>query len=584
MKQEHIKEIDHLHTIIRNNIKRIRTQKKITQLSIGLAIGHASASFYAKAEIGIEDKKFSIDHLYKIAKVLDVDISELFQGVHTKCGEKATQWNTHLPEIDIIPWDDTFNIGIVEIDQQHCKLVQIINRLTAHFLLNASIDILVIFDELIAYTQYHFETEEKIWNHYFSNAPSEIIHKERHKDFIQTLKSLIQRKHDKSIEQVVENTLNFLIPWLLEHTLEADRYMAYLVFAIQEGKSYAEAIQIAQQKMQAMTDIIKGIYKILSKNSLQLMHQVTLQQKTERKLYIQEKFLRTLIRTIPDPIWVKDPQGTYIACNSRFVQLYGEKEEDIIGKNDYDFVPKCVADLFREQDQTIALTKQSLTLEEWNTFTDGHRELFEITKTALLDDANTLLGILGVARNITRYKLTEEKLQKAAYYDQLTELPNRVLFYERLQQAMLQTRQHSCLIAIIYVDLDGFKEINDTYGHEMGDQVLIAFAQRLKKLLKKEDTFARLGGDEFVIILQNLHDTSDVRLILERFLNAIANPFLLEQISLHISASWGVTFYPQKDEILDYEQLLRQSDQAMYHAKQLGKDQYQFYADETVKS
>lgn len=146
MKQTGKKEIDNFHTIIRSNIKKIRTQKKETQLNIGLALGHASASFYAKAEIGLENKKFSIDHLYKIAQVLDVDICELFQGITTKHSEKRTTWDLQINEIDIIPWDSNFNIGILEIDQQHYELVSIINQLGTHFVLNAKIDILTIFD------------------------------------------------------------------------------------------------------------------------------------------------------------------------------------------------------------------------------------------------------------------------------------------------------------------------------------------------------------------------------------------------------------------------------------------------------
>lgn len=580
MKQTGKKEIDNFHTIIRSNIKKIRTQKKETQLNIGLALGHASASFYAKAEIGLENKKFSIDHLYKIAQVLDVDICELFQGITTKHSEKRTTWDLQINEIDIIPWDSNFNIGILEIDQQHYELVSIINQLGTHFVLNAKIDILTIFDKLIAYTQYHFYTEEKIWSSYFPNTTYEITHKKKHRDFVQTLKSLIKSKQSTSIEQITENTLNFLIPWLLEHTLESDRYLAYIVFAIQEGKNYSEAKEIAKKRMYSMTDIIKGIYKILSKNSLQLMHQATLQQKTKHQLYIQEKFLKTLIRTIPDPIWVKDINGMYITCNSRFEQLYGEVEKNIIGKNDYDFVQKDVADLFREQDKNTALTKEPLTLEEWSMFADGHKEFLEITKAPLLDDDNNLIGILGVARNITHYKLAEEELQKAAYYDQLTNLPNRLFLYEKLQQIIIHKKQPPFHIAIIYIDLDGFKEINDQYGHKIGDQLLIAFSQRLKRLLKEEDTFARLGGDEFVIILQNIHTISDIKAILTRFLHVTSNPFLINQFHLTISASWGVTLYPQDEKVLTYEQLLHQSDQAMYYAKRQGKNQYQLFTND----
>lgn len=583
MKQILKKEIENLHAIIRSNIKKVRTQKKETQLNIGLAIGHASASFYAKAETGFKNKKFSLDHLYKIAKVLDVDICEFFQGIDTKSSEKIAKCNLKINGIEVIPWNNDFNLGIPEIDQQHYKLVEIINQLAMNFICNKNIDLLTIFDELIAYTQYHFYAEEKIWNQYFSNDMNDRAHKDEHKAFIHTLKSLIKNQEGKNIEHVAENTLDFLIPWLLEHTLEADRYMAYMVFAIQEGKNSVEAQEIAQKKIHTMTKVIKRIYKILSKNSLQLMHQVTLQHKTEQKIHIQEKFLKTLIRTIPDPIWVKDPNGVYITCNPRFEQLYGETEENIIGKNDYDFVQKNVADLFREQDKKAAITLSSLTLKEWNTFADGHKEFLEITKAPLLDDQNNIIGVLGVARNITHYKLAEQKLQKAAYYDQLTNLPNRLFLYEKLEQIVIQTKQQKTYIAIIYIDLDGFKEINDTHGHGTGDQLLIAFSKRLKKLLKQEDIFARLGGDEFIIILEHICDLSHIESILDRFLLTTESPFLINELYLTITASWGVTFYPQKEEILSYEQLLRQSDQAMYHAKQLGKNCYKIFTHEITE-
>lgn len=156
MKQILKKEIENLHAIIRSNIKKVRTQKKETQLNIGLAIGHASASFYAKAETGFKNKKFSLDHLYKIAKVLDVDICEFFQGIDTKSSEKIAKWNLKINGIEVIPWNNDFNLGIPEIDQQHYKLVEIINQLAMNFICNKNIDLLTIFDELIAYTQISF--------------------------------------------------------------------------------------------------------------------------------------------------------------------------------------------------------------------------------------------------------------------------------------------------------------------------------------------------------------------------------------------------------------------------------------------
>lgn len=611
-------------------------------------------------------------------------------------------------KIDVIPWDDNFNTGLMEIDEQHRKLVEIINQLAASFAFDASnIDLSTIFDELISYTHYHFSTEECIWNSYMSKEESAIKHKKTHDSFIQTLGNLIEEQQGKALEEVAENTLDFLVQWLVSHILESDRFMAYMVFAIQEGLKYPEAKACAQEKMSGhtrdMIDIVMGIYKILSRNTLQLMRKVTIQQKIERQLQFKERFLqtlihqipdmivmkdedgrfilanqaaahfygttpeemigkkdvdfgvsqelshalhtrmaqiiakgkmetiyedrqniaigeirhfksikkpiqdndgnhqlisitydlteeqkikyaleqqtsflKTLIKTIPDLVWVKNPEGIYMICNPRFEQLYGTTEEEIIGKSDYDFVHKELADFFREQDFIAVEKKASSLNEEWLTFVDGHKELVETTKTPMFDSKGHLLGVLGVARDITQRKFIEQQLHHAAYYDSLTKLPNRLLLSDRLEQAILHTKRHHSSIAVIYLDLDEFKAINDKFGHGIGDQALITYAQRLKQALREEDTLSRLGGDEFVIILQDIKDTQQVHSTLERLLQATGQSLKIDDLDLKISGSIGVTFYPQIEEI-DADQLLRQSDQAMYQAKQLGKNRYHIF-------
>ena len=166
-------------------------------------------------------------------------------------------------------------------------------------------------------------------------------------------------------------------------------------------------------------------------------------------------------------------------------------------------------------------------------------------------------------------------LENIAHYDALTHLPNRVLLADRMQQAMAHTQRHEQILAVAFLDLDGFKAVNDQYGHAVGDKLLIHLAQRMKNTLREGDTLARIGGDEFVVVLTDLHHTSDCHSLLTRLLQAAAEPVELDDLLLEVSASIGVTLYPQDGS--DPEQLLRHADQAMYLAKQAGKNCYHLF-------
>lgn len=170
---------------------------------------------------------------------------------------------------------------------------------------------------------------------------------------------------------------------------------------------------------------------------------------------------------------------------------------------------------------------------------------------------------------------TNRILENIAHYDALTHLPNRVLLADRMQQAMAHTQRNEQILAVAFLDLDGFKAINDQYGHGVGDKLLITLAQRMKNTLREGDTLARIGGDEFVVVLTNLHHTTDCQPLLTRLLNAAAEPVPLDGMLLEVSASIGVTLYPQDGS--DAEQLLRHADQAMYLAKQAGKNCYHLF-------
>jgi diguanylate cyclase (GGDEF)-like protein len=190
---------------------------------------------------------------------------------------------------------------------------------------------------------------------------------------------------------------------------------------------------------------------------------------------------------------------------------------------------------------------------------------------------------VGLFSDITKAKEHESRLDQIAHFDPLTNLPNRLLLADRLQQAMMHAQRRSRKVAIIYVDLDGFKAINDAHGHDVGDYLLIHVAERMKRALRDGDTLSRIGGDEFVAVLNDLDGTADSITLLARLLAAASEPFLHDAHLVHVTASVGATFYPQAEDI-DAEQLLRQADHAMYQAKIAGKNRFHLFDDDKDQS
>ena len=193
------------------------------------------------------------------------------------------------------------------------------------------------------------------------------------------------------------------------------------------------------------------------------------------------------------------------------------------------------------------------------------------------------LRMIGTHTDITALKEHQQQLEHIAHFDGLTNLPNRMLLADRLQQGMAQTHRNAQQLAVVYLDLDGFKAVNDLHGHDAGDQLLIAVASRMRHALREGDTLARLGGDEFVAVLPGLFSIAASVPMLNRLLAAAAQPMQVGERVLQVSASLGVTFYPQAEEV-DADLLLRQADQAMYQAKQAGKNRYHVFDAEQDRS
>ncbi|MES2878296.1 MAG: EAL domain-containing protein [Pseudomonadota bacterium] len=421
---------------------------------------------------------------------------------------------------------------------------------------------------------------------------------------------------------------------------------------------------------------------------------------TNLKLSESRGQMEVLINTLPDPVWLKDADGVFMACNRAFERMLGAPADEILGKTDYDFCPTELADFFRSKDKEALVATGPKINEEWITNAEnGQSILLETIKTSLPGVTGKPIGVLGIARDITdrkqveenlhlmsrvfsnsgeailitdannrilaanqqftnltgysqaeaigknpaflssgdtpkevyqemwaaliahdywqgelwdrrksgepypkrlsisvvrdvtgkivnyigsfeditNRKAAEEKIRHLAHHDALTGLPNRFSLYERMDQGIAFARRFEKSLAVMLIDLDRFKSINDTLGHTIGDQLLIQVAKRLERSVRDSDIVARLGGDEFVIVLSGVDRNADVAEIAGNIVDHIAAPFIIAGHQLRTSPSIGICFYP--DDACEISELIKNADIAMYHAKAAGRCNYQFYTE-----
>ncbi|EGV19642.1 diguanylate cyclase/phosphodiesterase with PAS/PAC and Chase sensor(s) [Thiocapsa marina 5811] len=275
-------------------------------------------------------------------------------------------------------------------------------------------------------------------------------------------------------------------------------------------------------------------------------------------------------------IMITTAEGTIIDVNDAFTRITSYAREDVLGRN-----PRLLSSGRQGREFYASMWRTLIENGRWSGEIWNRRKNGEVyaemqTISAVRDALGSPQHYVALFSDITALKEHQRQLEHIAHYDALTSLPNRVLLSFRLLQAMAQTKRRAQRLAVAYLDLDGFKAINDTHGHETGDQLLMIVAGRMKQCLREGDTLARLGGDEFVAVLVDLGDDAGSVPMLTRLLMAASQPVPVDGLSLQVSASIGVTFYPQSAEV-DADQLLRQADQAMYRAKLSGKNRYSVF-------
>jgi diguanylate cyclase (GGDEF)-like protein/PAS domain S-box-containing protein len=303
-----------------------------------------------------------------------------------------------------------------------------------------------------------------------------------------------------------------------------------------------------------------------------IVHDITQRRQAEKKLLLAA----SVFVNAREGITITDAEGLIVDVNDAFSRITGYSRAEVLGLN------PSLLNSGRQGKEYYAAMWASLVDkghwygEIWNRRKNGEVYAEMQTISAVRDEQGVIRNYVALFSDITVAKEHQKQLEHVAHFDALTSLPNRVLLADRLRQGMARAQRNGLPLAVVYLDLDGFKAINDRHGHKFGDQLLIALSARMKQALREGDTLARIGGDEFVSVMGDLNDFAASLPMLGRLLAAAASPVAFGDVVLQVSASLGVTFYPQEQE-MDADQLLRQADQAMYQAKLSGKNRYRVF-------
>ncbi len=312
------------------------------------------------------------------------------------------------------------------------------------------------------------------------------------------------------------------------------------------------------------------------------LHDTTGRKQAEEALRASEEKFRLLVENSHDIIYTLTPEGVLTFVSPAWTVLLGHPVNQVAGQPFQQFVhtddvPTCLVWL-----QKVIDTGQRQEGVEYRVqHLDGSWRWHTSSAVPLKDEAGTIVGFEGIARDITERKQMQQKLEEMATHDFLTGLPNRVLLVDRFNVAAALAKRNKARLAVMSLDLDKFKTINDTRGHDAGDQVLKAVDTRLAGIIRASDTLARVGGDEFMLVMMETKRLEDSTAIAQKILDSFTEPLSIDGHELHLSTSIGIAIYPEDGQ--DLETLAKKSDAAMYYSKGHGRDQFKFFGDGDVR-
>jgi len=339
------------------------------------------------------------------------------------------------------------------------------------------------------------------------------------------------------------------------------------------GVAQIETFNRTRDNRSIPTEVSINIFRFEGKDyNLAIIRNITERREATEQL----RMAASVFEAAREGIIITDPRGDILKINPAFSQITGYQKNEAIGRR-----PNLLASgqhdrAFYETMWSSLTARGAWSGEIVNRRKNGEFYSERLDIVAVNDDSGSVKHYIGIFSDISQLKQHEKHLQHIAHHDALTGLPNRLLLTDRLSMAIAQARRSGQMLAILYLDLDGFKPINDEHGHEFGDRVLVEIAQRLSASLRASDTVARIGGDEFVALLAGISDTGECEFTSHRLLEVVSRPIVLDGHTLNLTVSIGIALYPG-DEQEDADILLRYADQAMYFAKGTGRNHFVFF-------
>ena len=355
---------------------------------------------------------------------------------------------------------------------------------------------------------------------------------------------------------------------------------AYAIFPLRRSGKVVGTLHLYAAESEVFDNDLVKLLSQLSENlsfALGRFEQQAAREATERALRESEKRFRDIADVAGEYLWENDLQGRFTFLTPKISEFLGYTTQELIGKPASFLMPEG------ESERVKAWLNENMKAD--GTFRGLENRLIDksgrvrwqrVSAVPLYNAEGDRIGHRGTAQDITDLKESEERIIRLATRDSLTELPNRLLFQDRLQQSIEAAKRDKTSVAVLFIDLDRFKNVNDSLGHETGDGLLKAVAERMTQCIRAVDTVARLGGDEFVICLAHLKDPSDATKVAAKITEAMARPFDVDGQQINTSSSIGISLYPA--DAKDPSSLLRNADTAMYHAKERGRNNYQFFS------
>ncbi len=424
-------------------------------------------------------------------------------------------------------------------------------------------------------TELEVEQSKKEWNYAmdFYDEPIYLLDLDRR--VIRANQAFYQLAHSSESEVIGRHITEIIHP-------EGEEVPCPVCIA-QEEKRDAEIIMEADHPDNPAGVPIKVICRVIRKQDndptgiLMTIRDLSRAREVKGKLIQSQAVFDSTI----EGIMITDLELNIIAVNPAFTTITGYTEEEAMGNTPRMLKSKYHAeDYYRELWATLN-ESGGWQGEIWNRRKNGEAYPEWLTISTVKDDDGNPVNYIGVFSDISQLKQSQKELEFMAHHDPLTELPNRLLFSARLKHSIDRAKRNSKTTAILFLDLDRFKHINDSLGHTIGDQLLMAVAQRFEQQIREEDTVARLGGDEFVILIEDLSDSDNAAVLAEKISKSLETPFIIQGYELFVGVSIGISLFPQDGETV--EELLRNADSAMYRAKDVGRNTYQFYTQEMTE-